>query len=91
MASQFLETDWNHLRHTALLLEEYVAAPTSSKWAAIERSEERLGGTVAARMMLRLRTNARPRPAEEPKDAERPRSVSRDPRLELVRKAASDG
>src|SRR5690242_15926499 len=54
-ASQFLATDWEHLRRTALLLEEYVASPSPAAFKAIEHAESMVGGTVSARLQLRLR------------------------------------
>lgn len=90
MASQFLETDWNHLRHVALLLESYIAEPSAAKWSAIQSAEERLGSTIAARLQLRLRPHTRGPEAKPERDEPQLRSVSpqQDPRLELVKKAS---
>lgn len=86
MASQFLETDWSHLRMTALMFQDYIEAPTPSKFKAVIAAEERLGSTIAARVQLRLRPQTRgPVVAEE--DGPRLRAVpEQDPRQALVGK-----
>ena len=91
-ASQFLDTDWNHLRRTAVLLDAYLRHPTVSAFRAIEHAEGLLGGTIASRLQLRLRVRppgaaaasdeeAKPEPA-----AKRRRVAKGDPRrLQLVK------
>jgi hypothetical protein len=93
MATQFLETDWNHLRRTAVLLEEFLRQPTPSAFKAIEHAESLLGATVSARLQLRLRPHMRGAAAaegekQEPDAETRPvlRRVAGDPRLALVQK-----
>lgn len=91
MATQFLETDWNHLRRTAVLLEEFLARPTPAAFKAIEHAESLLGATVSARLQLRLRPHTRGASSEVEKDepqteGPRLRRVAGDPRLALVRK-----
>lgn len=91
MATQFLETDWNHLRRTAVLLEEFLRQPTPAAFKAIEHAESLLGATVSSRLQLRLRPHTRGAAADGEKqesEAERPalRRVAGDPRLALVQK-----
>jgi hypothetical protein len=92
MASQFEETDWNHLRRTAVLLEAFLANPTPAAFKAIEHAESLLGATVSSRLQLRLRPHRRAAAAEaektEPAANETPRlrRVAGDPRLALVDK-----
>lgn len=91
MATQFLETDWNHLRRTAVLLEEFLSRPTPAAFKAIEHAESLLGATVSSRLQLRLRPHTRGAVAEgekpEPAGGEpRLRRVAGDPRLALVKK-----
>lgn len=90
MASRFIATDWEHLRKTAMLVDRYVEDPTPATFRAIEHAESMLGGTISARLQLRLRVHQRGQvdEAEKPEErsaSQRLRRVSGDPRLELVR------
>jgi hypothetical protein len=89
MASRFIGTDWEHLRKTAMLVDEYIRQPTPAGFRAIEHAESMVGGTISARLQLRLRVHQRGQVGEERPAEERPqlRRVAGDPRLALVKGA----